>query len=55
MRQNQWTPLLWAAYTGQEAVVRILAKAGANVQAPTVVRMNFIVWVRELGREREIQ
>ena len=35
--QNQWTPLLWAAYMGQEAVVRALAAAGADVQAPTVV------------------
>ena len=45
IHQNNWTPLIWAAYGGQSGIVRLLLAAGADVDVKDIVSTRMLMCI----------
>ena len=43
IHQSNWTPLIWAAHSGQTGIVRLLLAAGADVEVKDIVSIRMLM------------
>jgi len=52
---NGWTPLSWAAYNGQEAVVKLLLEKGAELESRSSIGRTPLSWAASYGGEAVVK